>query len=89
EGLGHYTIAAMFQNEVDPVEFVTTWENAVKRANEEFRIVREMGALGPTNLVLMRSPHSEDIVARSHIQAKQVTLSSDAEILADCESVVA
>lgn len=89
EGLGHYTIAAMFQNEVDPVEFVTTWENAVKRANEEFRIVREMGALGPTNLVLMRSPHSEDVVARSHIQAKQVTLSSDAEILADCESVVA
>jgi hypothetical protein len=88
-GLGHYTIAAMFQNEVDPFEFVTAWEDAVKRANEEFRIVREMGALGPTNLMLMRSPHSEDVVVKSHIQAKQVTLSSDAEVLADCEGVVA
>ncbi|MFW9944257.1 MAG: GH3 auxin-responsive promoter family protein [Candidatus Sifarchaeia archaeon] len=86
EGLGRYTIAAMFQKDVDTVEFINSFEEAVKSSNEEFRIVREMGALGATALVRMTQSHSEGFIAKNHIQAKSLPLTSDDSVLASCES---
>ncbi len=39
-GLGHSTIAAMFQQEeVDAVEFVSAYEDVIMQSNKEFRVV--------------------------------------------------
>jgi hypothetical protein len=86
DGLGHYTIAAMFHQDIDAVEFINSFEETVKASNEEFRIVREMGALGATALVRMTQSHSEGIIEHNHIQAKSLPLTSDDSVLASCES---
>ncbi|MBD3406871.1 MAG: hypothetical protein GF411_12210 [Candidatus Lokiarchaeota archaeon] len=84
-GLPQYTIAAMFRNsEVDITEFVFAFEDHLKQTNEEFRVVRETGALGPTSLVRMVKSHFEDIVKSSHIQAKPIPLTTDRKILESC-----
>ncbi|NHJ13841.1 MAG: hypothetical protein EAX95_09190 [Candidatus Thorarchaeota archaeon] len=87
DGMPHYTLAAMFRNEaVDPVEFLAVFEEAMMVSNNEYRIVREMGALGPTIMKRMKLPYSESVIRKSHIQAKPITLTTNPEVLAECET---
>ncbi len=86
DGIPHYTIAAMFRDDViDPVEFVHAFEDSLREHNEEFRIVRDMNALGATTLVRMKRSYFEDLVETKHIQAKPVPLTTDVNLLAICE----
>ncbi len=86
-GLPHYIIAAMFRNgNVDAVDFVGAFEDDIRSHNEEFRIVRDMEALGSTLLMKMKSSHYEGLVSESHIQRKPVPLTTDTEVLALCEA---
>ncbi|MFO7835121.1 MAG: GH3 auxin-responsive promoter family protein [Candidatus Thorarchaeota archaeon] len=88
DGLGHYAIAAMFQqDQVDAVEFVSAYEDAMKASNEEFRVVRETGALGPTVLYNMHSSVFERRVRNHHLQAKPVPLTTDTNVLSLCEVI--
>ncbi len=85
-GVPHYTIAAMFRDDiVDPVEFVHAFEDSIRENNEEFRIVRDMDALGPTRLVRMKRSYFEDVIETKHIQAKPIPLTTDTNLLAICE----
>ncbi len=84
-GLGHYTIVALFHNCVDGAIFCEAFESAMKSINEEFRVVRETGALGPTVLRIMNRSYIEHIMRNTHLQAKPVTVSDDPEVLAVCE----
>ncbi|MGQ4912423.1 MAG: GH3 family domain-containing protein [Candidatus Thorarchaeota archaeon] len=86
EGLPHYTIAAMFQNsDVDTVDFVQSFEEAMSRINYEFAHSRETGGLGPTLLARMKTSAFEDKVKASHIQAKPDPLTTNMSILEACE----
>ncbi len=82
-GVPHYTLALMLGNRnIDTVQFLMALEEALMADSEEFRIVRESGALGPTTLALMKSSYSEKVVRATHIQAKPVTLTTDTQVLA-------
>ncbi|MFX1260641.1 MAG: GH3 auxin-responsive promoter family protein [Promethearchaeota archaeon] len=86
-GQGYYTVAALFRNdEVDVVEFVNAFEDHMKSINEEFRVVREMGGIGPTILRRLRaSPVEEKIRMTGSIQVKPIPLTMDAGVLDLCE----
>jgi hypothetical protein len=86
-GQGFYTIAALFRNdEIDAVDFVSAFEDHMKSINEEFRVVREMGGIGPTVLRKLRaSPVEEKIRLTGSIQAKPIPLTMDASVLELCE----
>lgn len=86
EGLPYYAIAAMFQNKnVDAVEFVHAFEDAMSEINYEFSHSRETGGLAPTILARMTKSVFEDKVKATHVQAKPDPLSTNVEILAACE----
>jgi len=82
----HYTIAGMFRGDVDSVEFVNAFEDALGKANWEFLNSRAMGGLGPTTLAKMRTSLHEELVKATHLQAKPVTLTTDRSVLAMCEA---
>ncbi len=87
DGLPRYVIAALFNNDgVDAVEFVNAFEDNIRANNEEFRIVRDMKALGATVLMKMKSSHHEALVKATHIQRKPVPISTDTRILEMCEA---
>jgi hypothetical protein len=87
-GIPHYTIAGLFRDEnFNKIEFVDSFEDALKSSNGEFKAVRETKALGPTKLVRMISSFYENLVEESHIQAKPTTLTTDTSILAQCEAL--
>ncbi|TXT55228.1 MAG: hypothetical protein BAJATHORv1_40138 [Candidatus Thorarchaeota archaeon] len=88
EGIPKYVIAAMFRERTDPREFVLAFEEGLKSSNEEFRVVRETGALGATTLHRMTRSHFEDVVKSSHIQAKPISLTTDTKVLESCEVLV-
>ncbi|MHA1938769.1 MAG: GH3 family domain-containing protein [Candidatus Thorarchaeota archaeon] len=87
-GQGFYTIAAMFRNDnVDVIDFVHAFEDHMKSINEEFRVVREMGGIGPTILRKLRTSLVEEkIKATGSIQAKPVPLTTDTDALAYCDA---
>lgn len=70
----HYTISAMFQNDVELVEFARAFDDAVGASNGEFKHSLEFGALSPTIAVKMESSYTESIIASTHIQAKSKPL---------------
>jgi len=85
-GVPHYTLALMLGNDgIDVVEFVMALEEALMADSEEFRIVRESGALGPTTVTRMKTSYFEKVVQTTHIQAKPMTLTTDTQVLAMCE----
>ena len=87
-GVPHYTIAGMFRDEsFDKMEFIDSFEDALKASNGEFKVVSETKALGRTQLVRMKRSFFESYVESSHIQAKPVTLTRDTSILAECEAM--
>ncbi|MHA1654275.1 MAG: GH3 family domain-containing protein [Candidatus Thorarchaeota archaeon] len=80
-GLARYVIAAMFHNpEIDPDKFVGAFEETMKTINEEFRVVRETGALGPPVLEEMKSSYYDKVVRRRSHQSKPLSLATEAEI---------
>jgi hypothetical protein len=87
-GIPHYTIAGLFRDEhFNKIEFIDSFEDALKASNGEFKVVRETKALGRTQLVRMISSFYESVVENSHIQAKPTTLTTDTSILAKCEAL--
>ncbi|MHA2026925.1 MAG: GH3 family domain-containing protein [Candidatus Thorarchaeota archaeon] len=66
----HYTISAMFQNEIELPEFAMAFDDAVGANNGEFKHSLEFGALDPTVAVKMTTSHTESIIESTHIQAK-------------------
>ena len=87
DGIPHYTIALMLRDyDINPVEFVMSFEEAIMTTNAEFKIVRESGALGPTTVMRMRSSLHERVVRTSHLQAKPQILTTDRQVLAMCEA---
>ncbi len=70
EGQANYVIAAMFNNDVNPIEFAQAFDECVGRNNGEFKYVQEFGSLGPTIVKKMTTSHTESIIERTHIQAK-------------------
>ena len=87
DGIPHYIIALMLRDyDINPVEFVMSFEEAIMTSNEEFRIVRESGALGPTTVMRMRSSLHERVVRASHLQAKPQILTTDQQVLDMCEA---
>lgn len=68
--LAHYTISAMFQNDVEMAEFASAFDDAVCESNGEFKHSLEFGALSPTITVRMETSYTENIIANTHIQAK-------------------
>ncbi|NWF95590.1 MAG: GH3 auxin-responsive promoter family protein [Candidatus Thorarchaeota archaeon] len=86
-GIGHYTIAALFRDDsVDSIEFVQTFEESMMSINPEFRVVREVGALGPTVLKRLKVPYFDEVVKQSHLQAKPHCLTTSKDVLSLCES---
>jgi hypothetical protein len=89
EGLPHYTIAALFRDTyVDVIEFIGAFEDSLMKSNNEFKIVREVGALGATTLMRMNKSLFEDAVKASPMQAKPISLTTDISVLTDCEAIV-
>jgi hypothetical protein len=82
----HYTISAMFQNQVELTDFAAAFDEAVIESNGEFKHSLEFGALGPTIAVRMVSSCTESILASTHIQAKSKPLSTDESLLASVET---
>jgi acyl-CoA synthetase (AMP-forming)/AMP-acid ligase II len=80
-GVPHYTIAAMFRNNVNSVDFVQAFEDALGQANWEFANSRGMGGLGPTTLEKLRVSAHEKLVRETHLQAKPVPLTTDMSVL--------
>ena len=81
-GIGHYEIMAMFNNvDVDAEEFLAAFEGAMKSINNEFKVVRETGALGPTVLKVVENSIYDRIVKKSHCQSKPVPLAADPNFL--------
>jgi hypothetical protein len=78
----------MFRNDnVDVIDFVHAFEDHMKSINEEFRVVREMGGIGPTILRKLRTSLVEEkIKATGSIQAKPVPLTTDTDALAYCDA---
>ena len=85
-GIPYYAVAAMFHDEVDSVDFVNAFEEAIGRVNWEFTNSRGMGALGPTILRKMRKSMHEEVVKETHLQAKPVPLTMDKSVFAVCEA---
>ena len=83
-GIGHYTIAAMFRDDINSIDFVMAYEDAMKASNEEFRVVRETGALGATRLLKLKKSAYDTRVSEYHTQAKPVVLTTDLKILKMC-----
>jgi hypothetical protein len=88
-GLPYYTIAALFRDNsnYDPQEFIAAFEQNIMENNNEFRVVRETGTLGSTQLALMLESEFELLVKKAHIQTKPLPLSTDTSILKRCEVV--
>ncbi|MHA1959853.1 MAG: GH3 family domain-containing protein [Candidatus Thorarchaeota archaeon] len=85
-GLPYYTVAAMFGGEEpDLVDFIVAFEEDIKASNGEFLVVRESGALGATKLARMKTSLAEEVVRRTHVQAKPIPLTTDTSVLATCE----
>lgn len=82
----HYTISAMFQNQVDLADFAAAFDDAVMESNGEFKHSLEFGALDPTVVVRMVSSYTESILATTHIQAKSKPLTTDESLLASIET---
>ena len=82
----HYTIAGMFRGDVDSVDFVKAFEDALGKSNWEFLNSRAMGGLGPTTLAKARTSLHEELVKATHLQAKPVPLTMDRSVLAMCEA---
>ncbi|MHA2210481.1 MAG: GH3 family domain-containing protein [Candidatus Thorarchaeota archaeon] len=84
DGIPQYVLATMFRNEnTDAVDFITRFEDAIMDSNYEFRHSREMGALGPTVIRLMKTSYFDSLVQQSpHGQVKPVHLSTNEELLA-------
>ncbi len=80
-GFGHYVIAAMFKNDVDTLEFVHAYEDAMKQSNREFLVVRETGALGATRLIKMNNSYYDTVAKSKHVQSKPVVLTTDTTVL--------
>jgi len=70
DGVANYVIEAMFNNDIDPIEFARAFDECVGRNNGEFKYVQEFGSLGPTIVRKVAMSHTEKIIERSHIQAK-------------------
>lgn len=85
-GIPYYAIAALFHDDVDSVEFVNAFEEAIGKVNWEFTNSRGMGALGPTTLRKMRKSQHEELVKETHLQAKPVPLTMDKSVFAVCEA---
>jgi hypothetical protein len=85
-GIPHYVIAAMFRNEVNSVDFVQTFEDALGQANWEFANSRGMGGLGPTTLEKLRISAHEELVRQTHLQAKPIPLTDDTSVLSLTET---
>ncbi len=77
----HYTIAAMFQNEIDLADFASAFDEAVMINNGEFKHSLEFGALDPSIAIRMDTSHTESIIASTHIQAKSRPLSEAAPLV--------
>jgi hypothetical protein len=85
-GIPHYTIAAMFHEDVDSVKFIQAFEDAIGKVNWEFTNSRGMGALGSTTLRKMVKSQHEEIVKVTHVQAKPIPLTTDTSVFAVCEA---
>jgi len=81
EGLPYYTLAAMFGDETNPGDFVIAFEDEIKATNTEFKILRETGALGPTQIEYMHKSFAEEVVRETHVQAKPIPLTDDTRVL--------
>jgi len=77
----HYTISAMFQNDVNLAEFASAFDEAVMISNNEFKHSLEFGALDPSIAIRMEHSHTESIIAKTHIQAKSKPLSETAPLI--------
>ncbi|MFX1368200.1 MAG: GH3 auxin-responsive promoter family protein [Promethearchaeota archaeon] len=90
DGLPYYTIAALFRdNQVDTVEFVSAFEEAMASINYEFYHSREVGGLGPTMLRRLATSVYEDRAKKISIQAKPIPLTTDVSVLDYCEEATA
>ncbi|MFX0107143.1 MAG: GH3 auxin-responsive promoter family protein, partial [Candidatus Hodarchaeota archaeon] len=86
DGIPSYTLAVMFRDDdTNPLEFALSFEEAMMESNYEFRHSREMGALGATTILKMKTSHFDDILIDS-LQAKPISLTTDLSILAKCEA---
>jgi hypothetical protein len=81
-GQANYVIAAMFNNEVNPIEFARAFDECVGRNNGEFKYVQEFGSLGPTIVKKMDRSYTESLIEHSHIQAKSKPLATAEEEVA-------
>ena len=81
-GQANYVIAAMFNNEVNPIEFARAFDECVGRNNGEFKYVQEFGSLGPTIVRRMERSYTESLIEQSHIQAKSKPLATAEEEVA-------
>ncbi|MFW9798699.1 MAG: GH3 auxin-responsive promoter family protein [Candidatus Thorarchaeota archaeon] len=79
EGQASYVIEAMFNNDVDPIEFARAFDECVGMNNGEFKYVQEFGSLGPTIVRKVEQSHTESIIERTHIQAKPEPLTAEVE----------
>ena len=77
DGQANYIIAAMFNNDVNPVEFAQAFDECVGKNNGEFKYVQEFGSLGPTIVKKVTKSHTESIIERTHIQAKAEPLTAE------------
>ncbi len=77
EGQANYVIAAMFNNNIDSIEFARAFDECVGRTNGEFKYVQEFGSLGPTIVKKMENSYTESIIERTHIQAKLDPLTAE------------
>lgn len=77
----HYTISAMFQNNVNLAEFAQAFDDAIMINNGEFKHSLEFGALDPTVAIRMENSHTESIIASTHIQAKSRPLCEAAPLI--------
>lgn len=85
-GIPYYTIAALFRNDVDAGEFVSAYEEHMFSINEEYRVVRQMGGVGPTILRHLKSSVFEERVrSTGSIQTKPIPLTMDPTVLEMCE----
>ncbi|MHA1770715.1 MAG: GH3 family domain-containing protein [Candidatus Thorarchaeota archaeon] len=81
-GIGHYEILAMFRNgdQVKTDEFVAAFEESMKAINEEFRVVRETGALDPTIIKSIDTSIYDRIVTQRHHQSKPAPLTTSNDV---------
>ncbi len=86
-GVAYYGVAIMSSDEVDPLNFIATFEEALGEINLEFKLNRETGALGPTKLFKMQSSFFEHVVETTHLQAKPRVLTNDSSLLATCKEL--